>query len=1511
MKIFHKSKKVLKINFEITITYKGKGNTLMNFLRCIMTVVVTVVSIVSISWLWASEKNYLESKTLEIELLYIEQVLRSVEKDHNASFGIITQYLSNLFPIQKTQLTKIEALQSLIRKYPQSFIKIFNKQLKEIKSGNYYQCAQFLALLISVVEEPLISQTFTTMKGVDIDLRRGILNNILNFGFDKKYVNKFANYINSFDDYYNDNKTQMIGMAVRPSEQNSLRNLVNRKILEMRGATRELEEHLISLQKNYETESNGIYQMMVNFKKCYFGRKKLIETFKENTPKNNQELLNWSLEFGRFECYEFEEPMYQVRELTDCLTYRPEADCEEVKKFIINNLIQHASSRPNLYGFNSIFENQNHEKVQEVMGKIIDQFDLLSLNRQAYIAYIIAMKSDDDSLKEKATNSITSSILGTNEKFNSVESAIYEQQVYMDNQDMERNRIEELKIRYEQTGNKYYEIQNKVGSKAQRFAYLVNQIASATDVKYVSSQRDVENTGGDYAIIEKSRMVAQLIQKLWSKIIIDDPTIMEEAQKILSRPENDFGRIAAEAFIKANKGEEVLTSMIESIQEQNDKNYLKKLEELDLAKIPEVTYPHSEDRQLNQALFDQKVKKYQEYQLQLQQVRLLTKSLAHRHDLPEVSQWLRNLFISKNYVDLDMDTEWDVILAAFVNKDHDIQEMAYKYSLEKLQDKNNGNNWDQNLFDKMRWFLSANDGKKVFNDFSKFTSLYTARCDLPYIKDSLIPSFYNENNELIKDIIWTIVDGCLSSDQIDDIISLSVEKRLLGNIPDLDQVIKNINRPEASWFSLSKGEIESLEKLFVMASVDIPKMRKTILDALTYLSLYPDQSSLGKLFFVGIKQKGSVKDFVIDLIQKRMKGEDQLFNQTLGKIYQTQKSKEEYFFLQILYSSKYNLHSSQEILDLLLNLNFDYELIKDVVEMEARYRSNYRSSVEVDIAQRYVREKKGEDYLNQALLNNKSKNFYIVVNGGYSPTSNDEYQEVAIESFDRFLFHEEAVVLNAGGPMTLNASVDRSGTQLRDADGIIKLKESKYPKTTLKAVMKNINAVVDRFVKESPQKVSLAFIDHGGPEGMGLWGERMDVSKQRAYQDKFDKNTVIQSFFSACHAGSNLVSPHRVHPLQTENMFEFLEFHYPLNRCALGISMHDEVSYSFGVSMTDASQSKWAEIFKVSPHLTLANFQRILNGQGVHTGAGDGKVSSTPVLTSDYFIDDVAKILCLEKEKKAQTLEAPDINSPFYVEMLPDTFRDNLNSNSVKIIEEITSLTCGDQHSKEMSKFKEGYGKFELWYSKSQSLINSVTVKYLKEKKPDMYVEYTEYLKAIELLKAQFLTREISSEETEKLFLLRDNPPMSYSQARASVEHGSQFNKQFNELFVRILQSKDEVMIENGEIFGPSAMYTEKKGATVTSDLTFNQDEIDFLRKLFPHCLKSKDQCLNSSNLKGDLFNSFSQEAISAQGKRQDYLKRYRGKLRLLIEQLLDDPYLMSIRRRYESIHQCENLPFN
>ena len=1488
----------------------------MSYIRFITIVMITAVLFIFTAWSYARGPNYLESKTLEIELAYVEQVLQSLEKDQTVSFGIITQYLNQQLPVQKAGILKIEAFQNLIRKYPQSFMKIFNRQLNEVSNGNFYQCAQFLALIISAGEDSLIAQTITTMNKIDSHIRKGILDHVLNFGFDKEYVNNFASYINSFDDYYTNNKTQMINMAGRLFEQGSLSILVNRKILEMRGASRELEEYISSLHKDYEMTSNNMYQNMVNFKKCYLERKKLIEIFKENPPESNRELLDWSHQYSRVQCnYEFSEPFEYVRELTDCLTYRPEADCEAIKNFVVQNLINNLGRqdhfRPVLFGLNAILENQNNESALELMEKIIDQFDLLSLHRQAYVAYIMAMKSDNNALKEKAVNSIVSSIMGTNEKFNNVEAAIYEQQVYMEDQDMQSNRIEELKYRYEQTGNKYYEIQNKVGSRAQRFAYWVNQIASSPEIKFILSRRDVENSGGDYTYIEKSRVIAQLIQKLWSKIIIDDPDVIEEAQKILSRPENDFGRIAVEAFLRANQGEEVLTSMIKSIQAQNDKNYLKKLGEWGIAKIPPVSYPNSEERELNQVLFDQNVKKYQEYQQQLQQVRFLTASLAYRRDLPEVSMWLRNFFLTKKHLELDMDTELDIILAAFLNNDNDIQEMAYKHTLEKLQDKNNVIKWDQNIFEKMGLFLSVNAEKNVFNDFFKFTSLFTTKCNLPYLKNNLIPSVYHEKNDLIKDIIWTIVDGCLSADQIDDVISSSVEKSLLGNIPDLEQAIKNVNQPEASWFSLSKGDIEILEKLFTIASVDIPKMRKTMFDALTYLSLYPNQSLLGRLFFVGLTQDGLVKDFVIDLIQKRMKGKDQLFNQTLGKIYKTQKSKEEYFFLQVLYSSNYNLLSNQDILNLLLTLNFDYELIKEVVEREAQYRLNYRPSVEAEIAQRYVKAIKGEDYLNQVLVNDQSKNFYMVINGGYSPTSNDEYQEVAIESFDRFLFHEEAVVLNAGGPMTLLASVDRSGTQLRDADGIIKLRESTYPKMTLKAVMKNINAVVDRFVKEKPQKVSLVFIDHGGPEGMALWGERMDVSKQRAYQDKFDKNTVIQTFFSACHAGSNLVAAHRAHPQQTANMFEFLEFHYPLNRCALGISMHDEVSYSFGVGKTDAAESKWTEIFKVAPLLTLSNFQRILSSQGVHNGSSDGKVSSTPVLTSDYFIDDIAKILCLEKLKKAQGLEAPNINSPFYVEILPDTFNDNLNAKSVEIIEEITSLTCGDQHAKEMSNFEEGYAQFKLWYSKSQSLINIVTVKFIKENKPEIYLEYTEYLKAIELLKAQFLSRDISSEDSEKLFQLRDNPPVSYSQAKASVEKGTLFNKQFNEIFIQILESKDIVSFKNGEIFGQSAMYTEEKGTMQTADLTFNKEEIDFLRKLFPHCLKSREQCLGHNNMMGDLFNHFYYHAISVQSKRQVYLTKYRGKLRLLIEQLLDDPYLMSIRRRYESIHQCENLPFN
>ncbi|OFZ46233.1 MAG: hypothetical protein A2381_11475 [Bdellovibrionales bacterium RIFOXYB1_FULL_37_110] len=1487
------------------MNYKGFVTTVM------MSVFFAVVA--TPKYACSEEINFLDKRIQKIELMYVEQVLKSLGNEQATSFEIITRYIGGKLSNANVSLKELEVLKGLVWKYPQVFVNILGEQSKATSNNNVSQLVPILCLIILAADEALVFKSVQIIQKIDVQKRKMILDQALRFVFYPEHVKNFASYLNNFEDYFNSSKMNMIHVAARRNHQSGFVGLVYEQVLDSKGARKELDEYILKIRDNLEREAVSTYQIMADFKKNYYLRLEVIDILRGNPQIDFKEFIKLAQKLSSNQYDDYQDFFYELRDIVECTNYLPEADCENRKDQIIQNLLNNHqrqnSFRPNLYGLNSIFYNEYKGKVFEFVEKTVDHFDILSIHQQAYSVYLMALKIGDDSLKEIAKESITTSILGENASFNSISPEIFEQPIFIDDDGMVPDRIGILKNRYTQQGKSYYQIQNKVDTVENRFAYFINQIASSLEIKFLMTVEDIQEVGLNDDMINKSKQIAKLLTQLWEGIIIDNPQVVEEAKRILNRPESDFGRISAEAFLKANKGPEELSTYLREIENKDWINYLEKLEKLDVSKKPVPTHPSYEERTVNQALYSQKIKTYQEYHQARERVKVITRSLVYYNNRFEIKKWLKDFFLNSKHIECENDIELDIVMAALLSFDDDLQYIASQYVLSKMNRSLPKPAWEQNLLGGLRVYLHQSDQHKMKMNVSKLVSLFTTQCDEQFIKKSLLPEYMQEINHDMKKILEKIISGCLSNEQIDLIISQIVEKQLIGNIPDIESMVEGITRVDHAWSGLSKSELNALENFFSFASYDMPQVRSRLLQIITYLSIYHEESLVGKILFLGLKKKGEFDEFVTELILQRMKGKDELFNRTLGRIYKTDKSKEEYFFLKILYGVRYGLLSKEEILSLLLKLDFNYRLIQEAVEFEARYHSSYTPSLEVEIAQKYIREKKGADYLNQILLNNDIRNLYMVVNGGYSPTSNDEYQEIAIESFDRFLFHQEAVVLNAGGPQTLYAVVDDLGTQQRDQDGMIQVKESTYSKTTLKAIFKNIDRVVDDFVKKKPKKVSFAFIDHGGPEGMALWGERMDMNKQRSYLDKFDENTIVQSFFSACHAGANLVFPHRVYPFQSANMFEFLEFHYPYNRCALGISMHDEVSYSYTVAKTSAADSKWSQIFKAFPKLTLATFQRILYGSGIHDGLSDGKVSSTPILTSDYFVDDIAKIICLEKLQKPENTDV--MNSPFFVEIIPKTLEENLQITSARLINEIVALSCGDEHRQKMDKFTKEYKEFELWYDKFQSLLNSVTVKYLKEIRPEAFMEYTKYLKEIEGLKAKLLTNEITGEEKDKLFYLRDNPPLSYSKIKSSIEKGYQFNKQFNEIFINIIESKEnEVVLENGQLFGPSAMYIENKDKIYSSTITFKKEELEYLRKKFSNCLINKSSCVNG-NLINDLLDDCYQKGRTAQVERQKYYQKYRSTLRKLVEELLDDPYLLSIRRRYESIHHCENIPFN
>ncbi len=1219
----------------------------------------------------------------------------------------------------------------------------------------------------------------------------------------------------------------------------------------------------------------------------------------------------------------------EINDLIRNFYHNQEAISDSTKSFInekhlksLNN--DSVNQRPNLYGLQQIFHQTYTDDVKQFIMRNIDNFQTLSLHKQVYSIYLMAQKSDVPSLRMAAINSITSSILGTNSNFNSIDPLIYAQKTYIDDE-MDRYgglHQNSFKYNYEQFGYTYYMIPNKVTTKGERLNYLINKTAHSLNISYSIKNKnfvDQYNYNSMLHILPNSIVITKLLTSFWSSIKIDDPELIMEAKKLLDLPPNDFARISAEAFITANSSKEVLNGHIAQINSDNYKKFLNLLFNTNFSKITPIQRPVYNQQKDNKNEYNRKLKIYNDFYKSWQKQKKLAQALIHMSHKKEVKKWLREFFSIQKHLEMEIELEVKqyLLIAAYSSNDLEIKQLTTSFANYETESSTDTITWFQTLYSRVKSYFQGVAWAAPPKYNKHLVELFSPQCNIEFIKNNLLKRNHVKqinNNLLATDIILE----CLSSKKIDEIIASNIEQLFFGTAPDIDNIIDKISSPDINFITIDETNIKALYRYTSLTTVNISRIKNYIENAITYLTLYEDQSLFGKILFLGLTNQGEIRAFTLNLIKNRILGNDSNFNNNLGYLYDSQKLREQYFFTQIFYGDKYDLLYPEEILNILYELDFNYDNIKISVEEIANSNLNYdNDNLENDLAKEYIKKIKGEDYLNNILTGNKKDKFYFVINGGYSPTSNDQYHEYAIESFDRFLFNGEAFIFNAGGYRTLLSSVNKFGHKIRDTNGIIKIEESKYAKKNLKAITKNISLVVDKIIKENPKKVSFVYIGHGGQYGMALWDERMNITKQKSYLKKFDKSTIIQTFFSSCHAAANIVSPHRILPFQSSNLVNFLKFNYPINQCALAVSMHDEFGQSYAVAGGNSFQNEWTTIFKSSPKLSLANLQRILHGRGIHQDRGaDGKVSSTPILTSDYFLNDIAQVICNENKALDDSTLKEECNSPFCMEFAPKSIREYLQPEYLDIWNDIIFLSCSDEHKNEMQQFHDNYSKYKIWYKKIESLKNTVLKRYLKINQPDIYQEYKTYKKKYDVLEKKYINRSNSKEAYKAFSNFRIRPPLSYSIMDESADTIDLFNEIFNKVIFNIMESEeDQIIIRGGELLGRHAIYMEdqKQSENSNNNISFNLEEINYLRTNYNHYLKNKKNNNSNKNyqLQRIISNKIHSNGRLIQVKRQTYLKKYMGKLRFIIEQLLTDPYMTPIQKRYKTIRNCENIPFN
>ncbi len=250
----------------------------------------------------------------------------------------------------------------------------------------------------------------------------------------------------------------------------------------------------------------------------------------------------------------------------------------------------------------------------------------------------------------------------------------------------------------------------------------------------------------------------------------------------------------------------------------------------------------------------------------------------------------------------------------------------------------------------------------------------------------------------------------------------------------------------------------------------------------------------------------------------------------------------------------------------------------------------------------------------------------LIVNGGYSETSYHERHRRTVKFFYDTVFKRRGTVLDGGGPDGLYVPDDGAGNYFRDEAGWVKLSRSKYDFPTTPATFGNVSETFTDLSTMGVTHVSTVYGDHGGTDGVALWGANDDLSAtdSKTLADKFPAETIVQSLHLHCYSGASMVNPKRSHPQKVSDWPAFLKANYRPNSCGLGLGQFDEVTYG-----VDWNKGDWKNL--LSKKVSLAEFKKLM-GENLD-------LWTTPMLTSDYLTDDLVRFFC----RRAQAEES---NSP-------------------------------------------------------------------------------------------------------------------------------------------------------------------------------------------------------------------------------------------------------------------------
>ena len=489
----------------------------------------------------------------------------------------------------------------------------------------------------------------------------------------------------------------------------------------------------------------------------------------------------------------------------------------------------------------------------------------------------------------------------------------------------------------------------------------------------------------------------------------------------------------------------------------------------------------------------------------------------------------------------------------------------------------------------------------------------------------------------------------------------------------------------------------------------------------------------------------------------------------------------------------------------------------------------------------------------------------ILINGGYSETSNYSAHEHEIASFYHYLFDKKSTILNADGKENKVIQILKDGSFKRDQRGFLILGDSLFQTVHPRASIQNLKKELLKLKKNPVEQLTLVYSDHGTQNGVSLWGgDQLNARDVSGLYDKVSNKTQIKSIHLHCYPGALVVDPKRTVPENIKQLPKFLRKHYRMNRCAVAMGSHDETLtyYSWEKPF---NKSSWSQLFQKRPKISLDEFKsHFMQNEDLNESAR---------LTSDYFLEDVAKTFChqiknvgLEEFQQSVLKYCDDnvSNNPLQVSLLT-----NLTQTLVESL-------CGGKLLQSIADSSQSIKDYNDLQKEFTQLKNDMAKKFLQEKHPEVYRRYQSRLHEIEILQASYIASgtNIPDHILAKLEKMNKEIPAKFNLAIKSVTDTDSFDEYLNNLDLNWFAKRKDDYPLFYEVYSTVAKKNPSMKPAQFNDVIYSYK--------------------NSSKL-----------------KRKKLIKKFDQKKREILHSLLGYPGFANIKEKYDSIRKCETSPVN